>query len=314
MTGPAQERGAAGPAAIDADWAFARYEALRPRLPAMPEGAPEPAAVGDLSEVVEAHDAFLLDGYGVLNRGGAAVPGAAERVAALRSAGRRVLVLTNSATHETALTAARYRAMGFDLAPEEIVSSRDVAAAALARFEPGLLWGVATDRDAHLGGLPGRLVPLRDDPGPYADADAVLLLSADDWTGARQARLLDALARRPRPVVCANPDLVAPREAGLSLEPGHWAHDLADRLGVEPRLHGKPFAGAFEMALARLPGDPDPARVAMVGDTLHTDVLGAAALGLGSVLVTDHGLLAGRDPHAYVAASGIRPRYLARTT
>ena len=52
----------------------------------------------------------------------------------------------------------------------------------------------------------------------------------------------------------------------------------------------------------------------MVGDTLHTDVLGAAASGLSSVLVADHGLLAGRDPRPYIAASGIRPRYLARTT
>ena len=135
-------------------------------------------------------------------------------------AGRQVLVLTNSATHETALTAARYRSMGFDFVPEEIVSSRDVAAAALACFEPGLLWGVATDAEAHLAGLPARLIPLRDDPQAYEDADAVLLLSGDDWTEARQARLIGrpgpAAARRglrqPRP---RGPAL----QAGLTLEP-----------------------------------------------------------------------------------------------
>ena len=298
---------------IDADWALARYEALRPRLPAMPEGLPEPVAVADLSEVVGAYDAFLLDGYGVLNRGGSAVPGAAARVAELRAAGRQVVVLTNSATHETALAVERYRAMGFDLAPREVVSSRDVAARALAA-RGDILWGVATDAEAHLGGLGVRTVPLRDEPAPYEDADAILLLSADDWGEARQARLAAALARRPRPVVCANPDLVAPREGGLTLEPGHWAHELADRLGIRPELHGKPFAGAFEMALGRLRGDPAPERVAMVGDSLHTDILGAAALGLGSVLVTGHGLLAGRDAGPHLRASGIRPRHVAPTT
>ena len=44
----------------------------------------------------------------------------------------------------------------------------------------------------------------------------------------------------------------------------------------------------LDMAIARAGLPPD--RLAMVGDTLHTDVLGGAAAGCRSVLVTDHGL------------------------
>ncbi|MBL4559040.1 MAG: HAD hydrolase-like protein [Rhodobacteraceae bacterium] len=111
---------------------------------------------------------------------------------------------------------------------------------------------------------------------------------------------------RPRPVVVANPDLVAPWETGLSKEPGFFAHLLADRLGIAPVFFGKPHADAFADALARL-GDPPPARCAMVGDTLHTDILGGRAMGLRTVLATDHGLFAGRDPGRFIAASGSFP-------
>ncbi len=48
----------------------------------------------------------------------------------------------------------------------------------------------------------------------------------------------------------------------------------------------------------------------MVGDTLHTDVLGGAAAGCRSVLVTDHGLFAGRDTAPFIAASGIVPDFI----
>jgi ribonucleotide monophosphatase NagD (HAD superfamily) len=52
----------------------------------------------------------------------------------------------------------------------------------------------------------------------------------------------------------------------------------------------------------------------MVGDTLHTDVLGGAASGMGSILVARHGLFAGRDVAPYIRRSGIRPSWIVETT
>jgi ribonucleotide monophosphatase NagD (HAD superfamily) len=48
----------------------------------------------------------------------------------------------------------------------------------------------------------------------------------------------------------------------------------------------------------------------MLGDTLHTDILGAAAAGMSTALVTGHGVLAGMDVDACIAESGIRPDYI----
>ena len=45
----------------------------------------------------------------------------------------------------------------------------------------------------------------------------------------------------------------------------------------------------------------------MIGDTLHTDILGGQGAGLATILVTDHGILAGRDTAPFIEASGIAP-------
>jgi ribonucleotide monophosphatase NagD (HAD superfamily) len=48
----------------------------------------------------------------------------------------------------------------------------------------------------------------------------------------------------------------------------------------------------------------------MVGDTLHTDILGGAAYGVKTALVTGHGLFANHNVTPYIAKSGIVPDYI----
>ena len=50
---------------VTADWAFARYEAIRPRAPAATFAASSRRAA-HLGEVAEHVDAFILDAFGVL--------------------------------------------------------------------------------------------------------------------------------------------------------------------------------------------------------------------------------------------------------
>ena len=112
------------------------------------------------------------------------------------------------------------------------------------------------------------------------------------------------MLRHPREVMIANADLVAPRDNGFSLEPGYFGHRIADQTDATVRFFGKPFREVFDMAEASLPGVA-PHRIAMCGDSLHTDILGAAACGWRSVLVTRDGLFAGTDVGEYATASGI---------
>jgi HAD superfamily hydrolase (TIGR01459 family) len=266
--------------------------------------------VHSLADVADRYDAFVLDAFGVLNVGDTPIPGAVERMAALRAMGKRLIVLTNAASYPRTTALAKYHRLGFDFTSDEVVSSRDVA---VARLDPTVAWSAISAGDDSFADIPARVTDLIDGEAEWDAAEGFLFLSSARWDAALQRRLTQTLRRRPRPLVVANPDLVAPREGGLSLEPGLYAHDIADATGLTPEWFGKPFPDAFADAHSRLSGIPAN-RIAMVGDTLHTDVLGGAAAGMGTVLIAAHGLFAGRDVAPYIARSGIVPAVVATTT
>ena len=295
----------------DAEAAFLRYEAVRARLPVARFSA-APVFARTLSEVADRWDGFVLDAFGVLNVGETPIPGAVARMAELRARGKKLCVLTNAASYTRAEALRKYRNLGFDFSAEEVVSSRDVAAARIGRLMPGAHWAAIAAEGDGFSDLPGRVGDAVAEPALFDVADGGLFLSSVRWTPVLQARLMGAMARRPIPIVVANPDLVAPREDGLSQEPGLFAHAILDELGGVAHWYGKPFADGFHDACART-GLP-PERLAMVGDTLHTDVLGGRAAGMGAVLVADHGLFAGRDVRGYIARSGIVPDAVVATT
>lgn len=289
--------------------AFARYEDIRPRLPTVCRSGAA-AWISGIHQVLDQTDAFVFDAYGVLNVGETPISGAHERVQELRKAGKTVIVLTNAASFNRLQTEEKFARLGFDFAPDEIVSSREVCEAHLDDLNINGHWGIVAPPDFSPNDLQIAASTLVDDADLYDRVDAFLMLSSAEWSDVRQALLEQSLAQNPRPVVVANPDLVAPREDGLSLEPGFFGHALQDRLGVIPVFHGKPFPSVFDTIQARLP-DIAPNRITMVGDTLHTDVLGAQAVGWNTVLITDHGLFAGKDVSRFIAISGIVPDWIA---
>lgn len=295
----------------DAETSFARYETIRQRLPA----ANFPATslhLPTLAEAAEHYDGFILDAFGVLNVGETAIPGAVARMADLRARGKSLTVLTNAASYTRDQILAKYHRLGFDFTASEVVTSRDVAVAHLTAIAPNARWAAISAAGDSFDDIHATLTDAIANPAALDEADAILCLSTARWSDALQARLAEALAKNPRPLVIANPDLVAPREDGLSLEPGLYAHALLDALPLDAHWFGKPFPHAFHEAITRA-GHPAH-RLAMVGDTLHTDTLGGAAAGCGTVLVTHHGLFKGHDVAPYITRSGIVPDIIVKTT
>ncbi len=293
---------------------FERYEAIRPRLPTakFPTAS---VAIENLEALVDQIDIFLLDAFGVLNVGESAIPGAASRLETFSRLGKQVFVLTNSATYDAANALKKYRELGFVLTKEQVISSRDAAIAALAVYPGDYIWGIAATPQSGLSELPCTFRLLGDNPDEFDEVDAFLLLSSAQWTVKQQELLRQSIQKNSRPLVVGNPDLVAPREVGLSLEPGYFAHEIADQTGTSPQFYGKPFSDVFERALEAVAAKGiDRRRIAMVGDTLHTDILGGAAAGVRTVLVTDHGFLKGMDIPELIARSGIVPDFIAATT
>ncbi len=290
---------------------FDAYEAVRRRLPAAgPGGACVPAH--DLSDIADLYDVFLLDAFGVLNVGETAIPDAPERIADLQAAGKRVLVVSNAAGFPHRLLMEKYARLGFDFAPDDVITSRKALLAALTGTTHH--WGVMANPALGCEDLEALTFDfLEDDPAPYDSAAGFLLIGSGIWTPARQALLEASLRNNPRPVHVGNPDIAAPRESGPSQEPGHWAHQLADKTGVEPIFHGKPYSGIYDLAFARLQTAPGN-RVVMVGDSLHTDILGGQTGGVATALIVSHGLLRDSNPLSAIAASGLRPDHVLVTT
>ena len=299
-------------AEIDAGWAFDRYEEIRPLAPHAEFGAASKFAA-NLEDLAGHFDAFILDAFGVLNRGERAIPGAVDRMTRLRAMGKRLIVLTNAASYNRAEGVAKYARLGFDFSADEVISSRDVAFMGLPRLPGGQQWAAISAAGDSFPDAPVPLSSLLDNPDLYATAGGFLFLSSARWDAVQNARLIEALKDNPRTLIVANPDLVAPRDTGLTVEPGAYAHEIAQATGVVPLYFGKPHGNAFDAALACLAGI-DRTRIAMVGDTLHTDILGGAAAGVATVLITDHGLFRGRDVAPYIARSGIVPDWIIPTT
>ncbi len=295
----------------DADWAFNAYETVRTRLPQATFGASY-ETVDTLSDIADQFDTFLLDSFGVLNIGATAIPSALERIPELNALGKRIIIVTNAAGYPKHVQIARYKNLGFDFSADQIISSRSTALAAIAKA-PSYKWGLMAAPEFgldELDHLDTRF--LEEDAAVYDTVDAFLLLGSSIWTEARQTLLEASLKQNPRPVYVGNPDIVAPVESGLSRQAGHYAHRLADITGVKPQFFGKPFTNIFDQAFAQLEGKYDPARTLMVGDTLHTDILGGRAAGVKTALISEYGSLAATDVPTAINTSGIVPDFVVR--
>ncbi|MCP4789121.1 MAG: HAD hydrolase-like protein [Gammaproteobacteria bacterium] len=307
--GVSQDQGRDYLTMINAETALDLYEAARHRLPRVNYKG-DCVPLSDLMELADRYDILLFDAFGVLNIGEEAIPGVPKRILELQAAGKRVMVLTNSASMPHSALLEKFTRQGYHFAPEDVISSRDVL---LAHFAPavGECWGVIVPPELQKGTLDDfPLTFLEDDPVDYKAVNGVLMLGSGGWTAKRQALLNEALCRQPRPLWVGNPDIVAPRESGFSAQPGYFAHHLADRSSIVPRFFGKPFRNIYHYAFSRMGSEFDPKRTVMIGDSLHTDILGAQASGIDSALVVNHGLLAELCATDEICRTAIKPDFI----
>ena len=294
------------------DDAIERYKEIAHRLPD-PVNPTSSQHVENLLRLVDEFDVFVLDGFGVLNIGDATIPGAVERVAQLQKHGKHVLVLTNGATLPVRKTVEKYRQWGMTFQLQDVISSRNALEHAVQKHDQYLRWGVIAPELSQAEELAPQTTLLSDNRDEYAAVDGFIFLSTTNWSDQRQQLLQGALAEKSRPLLVGNPDLVAPREDVMSLEPGYYAHALADAGLCDPVFYGKPFSAVFDLADTQI-NNVKPHRIAMVGDTLHTDILGGASYGWRTVLIKNHGLMKEADDEHTFAQTGIRPHYIAQTT
>jgi HAD superfamily hydrolase (TIGR01459 family) len=244
-----------------------------------------------VAELADRFDDFLVDLWGVIHDGEAPYEGVVDALERLAETGdKRVLFVTNTSRAGTAVIVT-LAAMGIERGLFfDVVSSGDVTRDALAARDPAVFQTLPSDpRCLHHGDA--SFVPWLFELGlPMVDdIDACDLIVAsgaprDESTLAEARTLLASAAARDVPLVCTNPDRVIPKGGVTILGPGAVAVAYRE-LGGRVFLYGKPHAPIYDEAKRRLRAE-GARRVVAIGDLVETDIEGASAAGIRSVLVT----------------------------
>lgn len=271
-----------------------------------PAGGGQPAdgasvGSGRSGGLAACHDAFLFDLDGTLYRGPVAVDGAVRAVRALCDAGRRVAYLTNNASRSPQEVAAHLSELGYPARAAEVATSSQAAASMLAeRLDPGsAVLVVGTDALAAEIAQVG-LRPVR----RAQDSPAAVVQGHSPDTGWPILAEAALALRAGAAWVATNVDPTLPTDRGLLPGNGSMVAALATATGRTPDVAGKPARRLMDEAVARLGAE----RPLTIGDRLDTDIAGAHAAGLPSLLV-----LTGVATPAELlsAAAEHRPDYLA---
>jgi HAD superfamily hydrolase (TIGR01459 family) len=270
-----------------------------------------PSFVDGIGAFADRYQGFLLDQWGVIHDGRRALPAALAALNELKRRNKRLVVLSNSG-RRAALNRRRLAEMGFNVAMfDAVVTSGEAAWQVLKhRSLPGLgdlgrrclLFTIGGD----LGVVEDLGLELVEGP---EQADFLFLtgteippLTLDDYRA-----VLERAAARGLPMVCSNPDHVAPSGTELVIAPGTIAA-MYEAMGGAVRYVGKPHAPIYGACLDALDG-LDLGEIVAVGDSLEHDIKGANNVGIASCLLTG-GIHAGEFPRD--AAPVERERHLAK--
>jgi HAD superfamily hydrolase (TIGR01459 family) len=268
------------------------------------------------------YDVLLSDVWGVVHNGAAATPEACNALTRFRKQGGNVVLITNAPRPGDVVARFTLDRLGVPRdAYDGIVSSGDVTRTLISLRAGQPVFHIGPQRD--LGIFDGLDAPL----ASLQTADYALCSGLNDDTVETPQDYHDLIERmrlRALPMICANPDIVVERGDQLVYCAGAIA-DLYAAAGGSVVYAGKPHRPIYEEAL-RVAGkargsSPPPGRVLAIGDSVRTDLKGAAAFGIDCLFITA-GIhaeeLGGRDsPDAQAladvfAAAGLFPRAVMR--
>jgi HAD superfamily hydrolase (TIGR01450 family) len=270
------------------------------------------------AEIVNNYSVIFFDAFGVLKNSGGLLEGTPELLAWLNRSGKEVFILTNDSSRAPSELARIYEH------PEHgslVPASRTISSGLLAqdflrnRVKSGKVAYLGTQESTFYIQAAGlEAIPVSECSFDHPPSALVLLDDEGfDWF-ADVNRAVNLIRRTNLPVVVANADRAYPinNHNDVAVAVGSLATMMESILGKRFIHFGKPdtmmFSYAFANAHANLPklAKKD---VLMVGDTLRTDIYGATAFGLDTVLVLSGNTLPAQH-QILIEATGIVPTYV----
>src|SRR6266566_8855769 len=264
------------------------------------------------------YDGFILDLWGVVHDGVAPFPGVLDCMGRLIEAGKRVVLLSNAPRRSDDVVRRIARIGVPEGLYHGVMSSGEEAWQCLRRRDEPF-YAALGRRCLHIGSE--RDLEIREGldlvfvEGP-AEADFILNTGPAEWddTIADYAPVLETARAGSLPMVCANPDLVVIHDGKPALCAGALAEEY-ERFGGRVRWHGKPYPSVYDSCLGLL-GIADKRRILAIGDSLRTDIAGAAGARIDSLFIasgihaaefSSNGTLDPERIKAALAENGLHP-------
>ena len=217
--------------------------------------------------------AFLFDLDGVFYNDTRPIPGGADVIAQLRAQDVPFRFVTNTTSKGRVSLAAKLQSFGIAAEPREIFCPAVAASAFLRERNASGVFFTTDDTRAEFDGL-------RED---LAQPDYVVLGDlSDDWSYAKLNQVLRYLLNGSR-LIALGMSRYWRADDGPRLDVGPIASAFSYATGTSPIVLGKPSQDFFLLALRDL--QVEPAQCVMVGDDIVTDIGGAQAAGLRTILV-----------------------------
>jgi len=251
----------------------------------MPAAAPPIPVIESIADLAAQSDAWLLDVWGVLHNGVTPFATAVVACERFRASGGIVVLLSNS-PRPCDRVAQQLDGIGVGRsAYDGIVSSGDATRVLVERSPGAAVFHLGPARDRPIfDTLDVRLT----DAAGAALIVCTGLFDDEHETPDDYRDLLDGLAARRVPMICANPDLKVDRGGRIIWCAGGIAAAY-EQAGGAVVYAGKPYPHVYEMAsamIAGLRGHPVATeRLLAIGDGVGTDILGACRAGIAAVYI-----------------------------
>ncbi len=245
-----------------------------------------------IRSLVDRYDTYVIDLWGTLHNGIIAYPGAIDALTRLKASGKIIALLSN-APRRAGIVAEMLKGLGINEDLYDIILTSGESVHQALRDRPdewhrklnGACWHLGPYRERSV--FEGLDIDVRETPQGCGFCVATGAKMNEERVEDYQ-RELDYGLFHGLPMVCANPDIIVPVGDMLAICAGAFA-EYYEKNGGDVFWHGKPYAAIYKQLFAELTAiggaSIDFETTIAIGDALHTDIAGAAAMGLQSALL-----------------------------
>jgi len=274
----------------------------------------------DFKSIIDRYKIVFFDAFGVLKNYHGLVPGIEKTFAYIEQQQKEYYIVTNDASRSPQQLAESYHKLGLHaITHDRIISSGMLAKEYLdLKVNDGIVAYLGTNNSAHyidssgLHTLPVSAINYTN----IEQVNALVLLDDEGFNWFDDLnKTINILRKRTIPAIVANTDNTYPLSGNneVAIAIGGIASMIESIVGKRFIRFGKPDSQLFMFAydLVRWRLDITKKDILMVGDTLHTDIIGGNKFGLDTTLVLTGNTLPD-DAEMRIRSTGIVPTYICK--